>query len=68
MELLARMNDEEWIMSLANLVYIFEQQNKLYLLRPGMNRNIIKLIDALKSFISRLEIIRKMSKIMFEKL
>ena len=54
-EFLAWLNDEEWIMRLAYLVDIFEQLNKLNLQMQGRNTNIIKFVDALKAFMSKLE-------------
>ena len=42
-------------MRLAYLVYIFEQLNKQNLQMQGRNTNIIKVVDAIKSFMSKLE-------------
>ena len=55
MEFFAWLNDEEWIMRLAYLVDIFEQLNKLNLQMQGRNTNIIKFVDSLKAFMSKLE-------------
>ncbi|XP_068205248.1 protein FAM200A-like [Palaemon carinicauda] len=49
------LSDEEWIMRLAYVVDIFEQLNKLILQMQGRNTNIIKFIDALRAFITKLE-------------
>ena len=57
---------------LAYLVDIFEQLNKLNLQMQGRNTNIIKFIDSLKAFMSKLENWKRKVKIknvaMFEKL
>ncbi|XP_068237352.1 zinc finger BED domain-containing protein 5-like [Palaemon carinicauda] len=42
-------------MRLAYVVDIFEQLNKLNLQMQGRNTNIIKFIDALRAFITKLE-------------
>ena len=55
MELLAWLNDEEWIVRLAYLVHIFEQLNKLNIQMQGRYTNIIKFVDALNAFMSKLE-------------
>ena len=49
------LNDEEWIVHLTYLVDVFEQLNKLNLLMQGRNTNIVKFVDALKAFMSKLE-------------
>jgi len=72
MEFFAWLDDEEWIMRLAYLVDIFEQLNKLNLQMQGRNTNIIKFMDSLKAFMSKLENWKRKVKIknvaMFEKL
>ena len=71
-EFFSWLHDEEWIMCLAYLVDIFEQLNKLNLQMQGKNTNIIKFMDSLKAFISKLENWKIKVKIknvaMFEKL
>ena len=54
-DLVACLDHEEWQLSLAYLVDIFEQLNKLNLLMQGRHTNIIKFVDALKSFLCKLE-------------
>ncbi|XP_068229067.1 zinc finger BED domain-containing protein 5-like [Palaemon carinicauda] len=49
------LSDKEWIMRLTYLVDIFEQLNKLNLQMQGRNTNVIKFLDALKAFMSKLE-------------
>ena len=55
MEFLAWLNDEECNVLLTNLVDKFEQLNEMNLHMQGRNINIIKFVDALKAFISKLE-------------
>ena len=55
-DLVAILDHEEWQLSLAYLVDIFEQLNKLNLLMQGRHTNIIKFVDALKSFLCKLRI------------
>ena len=55
-DLVACLDHEEWQLSLAYLVDIFEQLNKLNLLMQGRHTNIIKFVDALKSFLCKLRI------------
>ena len=52
----AWLDHDDWQLSLAYLVDIFEQLNKLNLLMQGRHTNIIKFVDALKSFLCKLRI------------
>ena len=64
--------DAEWLLFLAYLCDIFDQLNKLNLQMQGKNTNIIKFVDALKAFKSKLSNwkrkIRMHNYSMFEKL
>ena len=55
-DFVAWLDHDEWQLSLAYLVGIFEQLNKLNLLMQGRHTNIIKFVDALKSFLCKLRI------------
>ena len=55
-DFVAWLDHAEWQLSLAYLVDIFEQLNKLNLLMQGRHTNIIKFVDALKSFLCKLRI------------
>jgi len=72
MEYYSWLDDEQWILSLAYLCDIFEQLNKLNLQMQGRNTNIIKFVDALKAFKSKLTNWKRKIQIqncaMFEKL
>ena len=71
-EFCSSLDDEEWMLFLAYLCDIFEQLNKLNLQMQGKNTNIIKFVDALKAFKSKLSNwkrkIRMHNYSMFEKL
>lgn len=54
MNIFAWLHDEAWIIGLAYLVDIFDQQNKLNLQLQGNNTNI-KFMLFLKGFMNRLE-------------
>ena len=53
---MAWLDHDEWQLSLAYLVDIFKQLRKLKLLMQGRFTNIIKFVDALKSFLCKLRI------------
>ena len=55
-DFVAWLDHDEWQLSLAYLVDIFDQLNKLNLLMQGRHTNIIKFVDALKSFLCKLRI------------
>ena len=55
-DFVAWLEHDEWQLSLAYLVHIFEHLNKLNLLMQGRHTNIIKFVDALKSFLCKLRI------------